>query len=325
MELTSPLWIMCGIAGFLISYFNYSGKFRISPVSIHDSSRPSVWYKTKPIQLFTLLMLAVGWLLIGIAMSRPRLPLGLSQQTINAKDIFLVVDVSRSMAAEDFQPNRLEVAREEIKRFVASRPEDRIGIIMFSEKVFTLLPLTTDLELVLKMAENIQMGPLGMGTNIGDALGLAVARLKESEAKSKIIILLTDGVSNVGSMTPEQASDEAKSNAVKLYSIGIGSLQNSKVLRRGFGFGGYQNIPGGSVDFKSLTEISEKTGGKSYLASDPQGLKKIIDEIQALEKSEIEKSGMIIYEELYYKYMLIGVVLLFVVEAYFRFLRKLLI
>lgn len=323
MEFSSVTWIIPGALMGLLYIYSNLGKMRTALVSVPLNHTTNS--KSRLSYVLWILLTIIAWGYISFSIMRPRLPLGIANQTINAKDIFIVVDVSRSMAAEDFQPNRLEVAREEIKRFVSSRPDDRIGIIMFSEKVFTLLPLTTDLELVLKMAENIQMGPLGMGTNIGDALGLAVARLRESEAKSKVIILLTDGVSNVGSMTPEQAADEAKANNVKLYSIGIGSLENARVLRRGFGFGGYQNIPGGSVDFKSLTEVSQKTGGKSYLASDPKSLTKVIDEIQGLEKSEIEKSGVIIYEELYYKYLLIGVVLLIISEFILRqFWRRLL-
>lgn len=309
MEFTNPYWSILGFIGFGLWIINNRGSLRslqISFYSFNDKKNIS----TRLYSLSWNLLSILAWVLIAVALARPRYPKGLSDQTIFAKDIFLVVDVSRSMAAEDFKPNRLEVARREIKRFIASRPDDRLGIIMFSEKVFTLLPLTTDLELVLSMADSIQMNILGMGTNIGDALGLAVARLKESEAKSKIIILLTDGVSNVGNMTPEQASEEASNASIKIYSIGIGAVENGKVLRQGFGYGNYQNIPGGSIDFKSLNEISVKTGGKSYLASDPNSLSKVIDEIQSLEKTEIKKSGFIIYDEKYFNYLLYGSLIL---------------
>jgi len=321
MEFTNPYWALFGVLGYILWIINNKGLFRAHQISFFQSETKSQ-YKNRLLSFVWNLTSILAWGLIAIALARPRYPKGLSDQTIFAKDIFVVVDVSRSMAAEDFKPNRLEVARREIKRFIASRPDDRIGIIMFSEKVFTLLPLTTDLELVLNMSDSIQMNILGMGTNIGDALGLAVARLKESEAKSKIIILLTDGVSNVGNMTPEQASEEAKNGTIKIYSIGIGAVENGKVLRQGFGYGNYQNIPGGSVDFKSLNEISVKTGGKSYLASDPNSLSKVIDEIQSLEKTEIKKSGFIIYDEKYLIYYIYGASLLAMLTIIDIFGRK---
>ena len=122
------------------------------------------------------------------------------------------------MLATDFKPNRLEVAKQKISDFVALRPKDRIGIVMFSEKAFTLLPLSTDLELIQEIISEIKVGFLGSGTNIGDALALGVARAAQSLTKNKVIVLLTDGVSNVGVMTPEQATREAAEKNIKTYT-----------------------------------------------------------------------------------------------------------
>ena len=172
----------------------------------------------------------IGWLLISYSLTQPRLPQGFAKNKIEVNDIFFVVDVSRSMLADDFKPNRLEVAKDKIADFVGLRPTDRIGLIMFSERAFTLLPLSTDLKLIKQMVAEIDVGGmLGSGTNIGDALGLAVARGAQSLAKSKVIILLTDGVSNVGFLTPLQAAEEAKKQGIKVYTIGIGGRGDAKI------------------------------------------------------------------------------------------------
>lgn len=266
---------------------------------------------------------AAGVCLIGFSLTQPRVPMGYSKNKIKVNDIFMVVDVSRSMLAEDFQPNRLEAAKKKIKEFVTLRPTDRIGIIMFSEKVFTLLPLSTDLKLIDQVIGEINVGFLGMGTNIGDALGLAVGRATQSLAENKVIILLTDGVSNVGNMTPLQAAEEARKQGVKVYTIGIGKDEDEATLRLGSGSRRYQRIPGGSVDLPTLDKIAEITNGKSYYASNEGSLEDVLDEIQKLEKTEIESSSKVIYKELYWKYLLWGVLLLLMSELFSNhFLRE---
>ena len=266
------------------------------------------------IRHINLLIGLAGACLVGFSLTQPRSPLGFAKNEIKVNDIFMVVDVSRSMLAEDFAPNRLESAKEKIREFVKLRPTDRIGIVMFSEKAFTLLPLSTDLKLIEQIIDEIKVGFLGMGTNIGDALGLAVGRAAQSLAKSKVIILLTDGVSNVGNMTPEQSAEEAKKQGVKVYTIGIGQKANGALLKSGRGRGRYQRIPGGSVDLETLDMIAEKTGGKSYYASDEGALSQVLSEIQELEKTEIETSAKIIYKELYWRYLALGLFLLLLSE-----------
>ncbi|MDH5581252.1 MAG: VWA domain-containing protein [Bdellovibrionales bacterium] len=257
----------------------------------------------------------IAWILITFSLSLPRKPIGFSKSSIEVNDIFFVVDVSRSMLANDFEPNRLEAAKRKIEEFVMLRPKDRIGIIIFSEKAFTLLPLSTDLKLIRQIIKEIRVGFLGSGTNIGDALGLAVGRGSQTLAKNKVVILLTDGVSNVGTMTPLQAAEMAKEANMKVYTIGVGGREDAQIPTGSAISGYYQNIPGGSIDFKTLEEISNITGAKAYLAESEESLKEVLLEIEKLERTEIEQSGKMIYEELYYNYLFIGVFLLLLVET----------
>ena len=152
-----------------------------------------------------------------------------------------------------------------------------------------------DLDLIVKMVDDIQIGPLGAGTNIGDALGLAVARLIHSPAKNKVIVLFTDGVSNFGNMTPVQAAEEAKKENIKIYTIGVGGEKDAKIpVGQGMFGTQYQTIPGGSYDIESLKEIAQLTKGKSFIASDDQALENVLQELNSLEKVKIEVKGKII-------------------------------
>ena len=258
----------------------------------------------------------LSWITITFSLATPRTPVGLTDNNIEVNDIFFVVDVSRSMLAEDFIPNRLEAAKVKILDFVKLRPKDRIGIIMFSEKAFTLLPLSTDLKLIEQIVKEIKVGFLGSGTNIGDAIGLAVGRAAQSIAKNKVLILLTDGVSNVGSMTPLQAAREAKKQKIKIYTIGIGGKKDARIPlgRSLFGRKQYQTIPGGSIDTAVLKEIADITKGEYFLADNSESLKKVLLQIEKLERTEIKASSRIIYKELYYIYLIYGVIGLIFVE-----------
>ena len=265
-----------------------------------------------------------GLLITSYSVMGPRKAKGFESDSIEANDLYLVFDVSRSMLAEDFEPNRLEAAKRIMTNFVEMRPHDRIGLVMFSERVFTQLPLTTDLELIKKMISEIDVGFLGSGTNIGDALGLGVARLNDSIAKNKIMILLTDGVSNVGTLTPVQAAEMAEELKIKVYTIGMGTQGDVKIPLPGTYFGRkrYQTIPGGSIDTESLQKIAKITGGKYYMANSEQALQEVFQEIEGLERSELEVSSRIIYEELYHYYLLLGGIMFLLAEMYRRHVLK---
>lgn len=322
MEFGSKIFPIFGIFGLLawLAIKNYwFKKSTIVMGSGMNTKKTGAWKK------FLLNMIGlVAWGYITFSLALPRVPLSYAPNNIEVNDIFFVVDVSRSMLATDFKPNRLEVAKQKIAEFVALRPKDRIGIVMFSEKAFTLLPLSTDLDLIQNIISEIKVGFLGSGTNIGDALALGVARAAQSLTKNKVIVLLTDGVSNVGVMTPEQAARQAADKKIKTYTIGIGGAKDAKIPLGTNSIGAlrYQNIPGGSIDLKTLQEIADITGGKAYFARDENALGEVLSEIESLERTEIKTSNKIIYEELYFKYLAIGVMLLFILELISRlFLR----
>ena len=317
LEFLSPYFALLGLLGLIfwtVDFFRIGKKSELSLGSATEIS------SSKKLLRFSLFLLGFfSWLLISVALSEPRRPLGYADNKIEVNDIFFVVDISRSMEAFDFKPNRLEAAKKKLNEFIGLRPTDRIGVIIFSEKAYTLLPLSTDLNLIKEVVSEIRMGKLGSGTNIGDALGLAVARSTQSLAKSKIAILLTDGVSNVGSITPMEAADQAAAQGLKVYTIGIGKSKNSKMLKLGSRM---RNIPGGSVDLETLQKISDKTGGKHFYAANDGALEEVLEEIQKLEKTEIETSGKIIYKEDYYKFLLFGGILLLLVELVRRVALK---
>ena len=314
-------YALFGIAGLLFWIISFFYLFRKPQIQIPSK------FKKKGFPFLRLVLFIAGvisWLYISFALAGPRRPLGMDKNTIDVNDIYIVLDLSRSMMAEDLKPNRFEAAKEKIKEFVGLFPKDRIGIVIFAEKVFTLLPLSTDLDLITKMVDQIKIGPLGDGTNIGDALALGVGRLLQSQAKSKVILLLTDGVSNVGTLTPQQAAEMAAANNVKIYTIGIGGDKDARIPvgANFFGVQRYQVIPGGSVDVKSLKEIAALTHGKSYMAGNNKALQNVLEEINKLERTQVEHSGRIIYQELYFRYLLIGVSLLLGVEVSRRLLLK---
>lgn len=302
-HVTYAIWGILGLVFWITSFFYW---FRKPQLFL-----PKKYKKTGLPVLRLLVFIAgvVGWIYISFALAGPRRPMGMDKNTIDVNDIVIVLDLSRSMMAEDLKPNRFEAAKQKVADFVALFPKDRIGIVIFAERVFTLLPLSTDLELIKKMVAQVQLGPLGDGTNIGDALALAVGRLIQSQAKSKVILLLTDGVSNVGTLTPLQAAEMAVANKIKIYTVGIGGDRAARIPvgSNMFGVQRYQMIPGGSVDAKGLQEIANMTKGKSYMAGNNKALQNVLDEINRMERTQIEHSGRIIYQELYFKYLLIGI------------------
>lgn len=309
MEYSSPLVALLGLAIVIVWSLDFWKVLK--KVQLIQPTR-NTKKLSKSLRFLTFVIGVSGWLLISYSMMGPRKALKYLPSNIEVNDIFLVVDVSRSMLAEDLYPNRLEVAKEKLREFAKLRPTDRIGVIAFSEKVFTALPLTVDPTLVDQILGEIRIGYLGSGTNIGDALALAVARGQDSKTKNKVIILLTDGVSNVGNMTPLEAAKIASSYNMKVYTIGLGGKSDAKIPAGNGMFGQrYQSIPGGSIDLKTLNEISDMTGGKSYMANTEGSLEEILNDIQKLEKTEINSQSQVVYDELYFKYLSLGLLLIF--------------
>jgi Ca-activated chloride channel family protein len=322
MEFKNPLLLWFGVIAGLMWAMDYWKVFQRAQLYYPQAQSKFAWWK-QGLRILLFVAGAIGWAYLSYSLMQPRKPQKFSPSNIEVNDIVLCIDVSRSMLAEDIRPNRLEVAKEKIREFARLRPTDRISIVIFSEKVFTLLPLTTDPTLIDQVLSEISIGYLGSGTNIGDGLALSVARAVNSETKNKVIVLLTDGVANVGTLTPLQAAEEAKRYGIKVYTIGLGTDEDAKIPVGNGVFGTqYQLIPGGSIDYKVLKEISDLTGGKFYPAKSEKALKEILDDIQKLEKTEIKVNHQIVYDEQYYTFLLIGVAILFGVEVLRRLLLK---
>ncbi|MEO0226170.1 MAG: VWA domain-containing protein, partial [candidate division WOR-3 bacterium] len=213
-------------------------------------------------------------------------------------DIILCLDISGTMQAEDFSPkNRLYVAKERAKEFVARRTGDRIGLVVFAGQAFTQCPLTLDHKILTDLIDRVDLGLIPDGTAIGMGLATAVARLKDSKAKERIVVLLTDGLNNAGEIDPITAAKIGQSYKIKVYSIGVGSkgLVPYPVFHPIFGKRYVQT----EIDFdmNTLREISALTGGKAFLATDGEGLKKIYEEIDRLEPTTFKVSRHTVYSE----------------------------
>ncbi len=234
---------------------------------------------------FVLRMLAVA--VIAIALARPQSSSSRRDVNIEGIDIVLANDISGSMLAEDFKPNRLEAAKAVAEAFIKGRPGDRIGLVIFSGESFTQCPLTTDHKVLLSLIPKLESGMVEDGTAIGDGLATAVARLKESNAISRVIILLTDGVNNMGSLDPLSAAEIAKLFGIRVYTIGVGTRGLAPYpFKTPFGVQ-YQNVEV-KIDEELLQQIAGLTGGKYFRATNNKKLEEIYKEIDTLEKSRIE-------------------------------------
>ena len=256
---------------------------------------------------------ALAYTFLVVALARPQLTLKEQEEKAEGIDIMLVMDLSSSMLAKDFDPDRLSVSKEVATRFVDKRKYDRIGLVVFAGESFTQCPITTDHRIVKTFLNNLECGMLEDGTAIGMGLASAVNRLKESAVKSKIVILLTDGVNNGGYILPMTAAEIAKEKNVKVYTIGVGSLGNaiSPISRRSNG----QYVFGMAkveIDEVLLREMATMTGGQYYRATSEEKLEEIYEQIDKLEKTEIDVTVFKRYSEEFRRFMKIGLILLLI-------------
>ncbi len=253
------------------------------------------------------------WLALAfmfIALARPRLPLQEEKVTSDGIDIMMVLDLSSSMLAKDFSPNRLEACKLMAGEFVQKRYNDRIGVVIFGGEAYTLCPLTTDHQVVVDLISQINVGILADNTAIGMGLATAVKRLKDSESASKVIILLTDGENNAGYIDPKTATDLAVNYDVKIYTIAVGTTGVAMMPSNIFGHG--RDVPTRvSIDTELLTYIAESTNGKFFRAQDNDGLQEIYNEIDRLEKSKIEQNVFKRYSEYFRPFLLTALFLMF--------------
>ncbi|MBC7861867.1 MAG: VWA domain-containing protein [Bacteroidia bacterium] len=226
-------------------------------------------------------------------------------------DIVVSLDVSYSMLAKDFDPNRIEAAKKVVMNFIDGRPNDRIGLVIFGGEAFTQCPLTTDHKVIKNMIEQVKAGMLSQGTAIGLGLADAVARLQESKAKSKVIILITDGVSNVGEIAPLTAAEIAKTFGVRVYTVGVGTkgraLMPVQIYPNGQIEYDYQEV---DLDEETMTKIADATGGKYFRATNNKSLEAIYKEIDKLEKNIILEKSFSNKEELYLPFAIFAAVAL---------------
>ncbi|MDD8017373.1 MAG: VWA domain-containing protein [Bacteroidota bacterium] len=247
--------------------------------------------------------------LIIIAFARPQSTSKGENVYSEGIDIVLALDISGSMMAEDFQPNRIEAAKSVAQDFISGRTNDRIGLVIFSGESFTQCPLTVDYGVLKSLIKPIKSGMIEDGTAIGLGLANAVNRLKESKAKSKVIILLTDGVNNRGEIDPITAAQIAQSYGIRVYTVGVGSVGEAPYpVQTPYGVR-YQMIPV-DLDEKSLSDIAKMTDGKYFRATDNRKLKAIYQEIDQLEKSRIEVRSYRHHQELFYSLIMASVFLL---------------
>lgn len=270
--------------------------------------------------LFALEVLAVVFLVF--ALSRPQSSNNWQTYTSEGIDIVLALDISSSMLARDFTPDRLEAAKEVATKFILERPQDKIGLVIFAGESFTQCPLTTDQAVLVNLLREIKSGVIEDGTAIGLGLANAVNRLKDSPGKSKVVILLTDGVNNRGAIAPATAAELAKTYGVRVYTIGVGSYGEAPYpVQTPFGVQ-MQKLPV-EIDEEGLQQIAALTGGKYFRATDNNKLKQIYQEIDQLEKSKIEVKHFSKKDEQYFIFGLVGMCLL-ILQVLLRYtlLRK---
>ena len=273
---------------------------------------PRSWRVTlMPLQ--PLLHIAVFVLLV-LVLARPQTQNSWKNKTMEGIDIMLAMDVSTSMLAEDLKPNRMEAAKQVAAEFIAGRPNDNIGLSIFAGEAFTQCPMTTDHASLLSLLQNVrtdiaQRGLIEDGTAIGMGLANAVSRLKDSKAKSKVVILLTDGSNNRGDLSPMTAAEIAKSFGIRVYTIGVGTNKVAPYPMVVAGHVEYVNVPV-EIDTKMLSDIAAATDGEFYRATNNSELRKIYGEIDKLEKSKLNVKKFSRRYEAYQPYALVAMALL---------------
>ena len=268
------------------------------------------WRTTLRPILYVLRCLALAALIVALA--RPRSSSEITKtKTTEGIDIILSIDMSSSMLAKDLKPNRIEALKRVASHFIEQRASDRIGIVVYSGESYTKVPATTDKSVVLQALKDIKQGEIDDGTAIGMGLGTAINRLKDSKTKSKVIILMTDGVNNTGVIDPLSAAELAKEYGIRVYTIGIGTNGKalSPVAYNPDGSLQYDMVPV-EIDERLLTQIAEATGGHYFRATDNQKLAQIYTEIDKLEKSKIEELKYYQHKENFRLWALLALVLL---------------
>lgn len=315
MNFVSPWWLM-GIPAVVIlawvrrrsgreSAFLYSSTALVRGITQLNRSRAGR------------VLLFLRWfalVLIFVGLARPQIGQGTSSVKASGIDIVIALDLSPSMAAEDFElqgrrVNRVEIAKEVITKFIDQRQNDRIGIVAFAKQAFVAAPLTLDHDFLFTNLKRLDVSQIGDGTAVGSALTASVNRLRGLKSKSRIVILMTDGQDNSSKVPPLTAAEAAQALGVKVYTIGVGTHGTAPFPQTDpFGRKMYVRVPV-DIDEETLKQISAKTGAKYYRADSTETLKQIYEEIDKLERTEVEAKKFQFYEELYAYFVLPGAVL----------------
>lgn len=277
------------LAWYIYRMKTYEGEVNYSSFGLFSGIKSSLRAKFRHV-LFVLRLVTISLLILALA--RPQSRSSWKDVKTEGIDIVVSLDVSLSMLAKDFKPNRLQVAKDVLGDFIDARPNDKIGLVVFSGEAFTQCPLTTDHKIIKNMFSDIKAGMLDQGTAIGLGLADGVARVKDSKAKSKVVILISDGVNNVGEIAPLTAADIAKTFGVRVYCIGVGTkgkaLQPAAMYPNGEIEYAYMDV---DIDEATMTKITEMTGGKYFRATDRESLERTCREIDQLEKSIISEKS----------------------------------
>lgn len=316
LYLIPAVWAIAGLWWYFLSKHNYPTLRLSTTAAFAGNGTPFKATLKKLLPVFR--VLALSALLVAIA--RPQTSYDEEKVTTEGIDIVLAIDVSTSMLAKDFSPNRLEAAKKEAMNFADGRPHDRLGLVIFSGESFTQCPVTIDHAIIKNQLKQIKNGLMEDGTAIGMGLATAVQRLKELNSKSKVVILMTDGVNNKGLIDPVTAADIAMQFGVRVYTIGIGS--NDKAMTpvamtpSGELIFDYTDV---QIDEALLKDIAKKTGGQYFRANDNKRLKQIYAQIDKLEKTKIEVSAFEHKTEKFFAFALLAIVFVSL-EILFRYL-----
>lgn len=289
-------------------YRKQNAALQFSNIGLFRGARKTFRQRTRPV-LYVLRVVAVAALVVALA--RPQSKMSRQEMKVEGIDIVLAMDVSGSMLAEDFKPNRLEAAKKVAGDFIAGRRNDRMGLVVFSGEAFTQVPLTIDHNVLQTQLKSLKSGVLKDGTALGDGLATAINRIKDSEAKSKVIILLTDGINNQGAVDPQSAAEIAALYNIRLYTIGVGTQGLAPYpFRDPFGHVRYQNVPV-ELDEHLLTSMAQSTrDGHYFRATNKKSLQQIFSQIDEMEKSKIDVTQYAQTKDEYFPWLLLAVLAL---------------
>ena len=323
-EYPALLWLLV-IPAFMLVHYVYievSGRrphLRVPDIKFWKAGGRSVLGVMRHLPF---LLRTIALVMIIIAIARPRSSTKMDKIDTEGIDIVLAMDVSTSMLARDFTPDRISAAKDIAIEFISQRPSDRMGIVVFAGESYTQCPLTTDRATLINLMKEIETGLIEDGTAIGNGLATAVARMQNSDAKSRVVILLTDGVNNSGEITPQTAADIAKTYGIRVYTIGVGANGTAPYpVMTPWGVQ-MQNVEV-EIDENLLKNIAETTGGRYFRATDNTKLSEIYSEINKMEKARTTIDSFPIYKELFTGFALIALACLLLEVLISFILRRL--